>query len=145
MGVLISNRQNKYRISLKNLRKKSKFILSALGCHNGELSIVIVDDPQIEIINRQYLNRSRPTNVLAFPMQEGSFSDINPFLLGDVVISAETCDKEAKAAGIDFNERFDQLLVHGILHLFGYDHENDEKEASKMEKKSVELLKIMKD
>ena len=90
------------------------------------ISILIVDDPQIAIFNKKYLRRHGPTNVIAFPMRTDSFSNINPELLGDVVVSIETAEKEGKRIGISGEERFTQLLVHGILHLLGYDHEMPE-------------------
>lgn len=104
---------------------------------------MIVDDFQMEALNRQYLDRSGSTNVISFSMQEGEFSNITPQLLGDVVISIETAYKEGENAGISMEERFTQLLVHGILHLFGYDHENSKEEADKMEKKSKELFGLL--
>jgi len=114
-----------------------------LDCPDGELSILIVDDPQIAVLNEEYLDRKGPTNVISFPMREGDFSNISPSLLGDVVISTDTCDKEGKLSGITMEERFDQLLIHGILHLFGYDHVDSEKNALIMEKKSKELEKLI--
>ena len=144
MKVLIDNRQKKYTISLTTIQQKTRDILNALACHNAELSILIVDDPQIAILNKKYLHRHGPTNVIAFPMRTDQFSNINPELLGDVVISIETAEKEGKRIGISMEERFAQLLVHGILHLLGYDHEASEQEADKMEKKSDEILKLIK-
>jgi len=108
-----------------------------------ELSILILDDLEIEVLNKKYLNKTGPTNVLSFPMHEGSFSNITPQLLGDVVISADTAEKESRSMGISLEERFGELLVHGILHLMGYDHEKTEKEAAEMELKSRELMKIL--
>jgi len=125
------------------LQKKAQAILNALGSPEGELSILVVDDSEIKTLNKNYLNRSKPTNVIAFPMKEGDFSDINPQLLGDVVISIETAGREALQSEISTEERFAQLLVHGILHLFGFDHEKSEQDARKMEKKSNELLKLI--
>ena len=119
-------------------------ILNALGCPDAELSILIVDDQQITQFNRDYLNRNRPTNVIAFPMRAGRFSEITPNLLGDVVISADTAKREGQSAGLNMQDRLDQLLIHGILHLCGYDHENTKTEARRMEKKTEELLKIVK-
>lgn len=118
-------------------------ILNALAFPDGELSILIVDDPRIEQLNRKYLNREGPTNVIAFPMREGSFGDLNPQLLGDVVISTDTAASEAEVADIPTETRITELLIHGILHLFGYDHENDEPEARHMEQKSNELIKAV--
>ncbi|MGE0083063.1 MAG: rRNA maturation RNase YbeY [Desulfococcaceae bacterium] len=111
-----------------------------MGSPEAELSVLICGDPEIAEYNEVYLKRKGPTNVIAFPMQEGDFSDISPYLLGDVVISAETAQRESENMGISFEERVDELLIHGILHLFGYDHEKSEEEELRMEKKSLELL-----
>lgn len=111
---------------------------------DAELSILIVDDQQIARLNQQYLKREGPTNVIAFAMQEGPFTEIAPDLLGDVVISVETARREAKTADLDRAIYFDQLLIHGILHLLGYDHENDPAEAHKMEQKTMEILEFIK-
>ncbi len=140
MEVLIDNRQNKYPISPKRIQKTAQAVLNALDYPNGELSILIVDDFQIAELNQQYLNRTGPTNVIAFPMREGSFADLTPQLLGDVVISAETAHREGQSIGMAAETRLNQLLVHGILHLLGYDHEKNEQEAQRMETKSRELL-----
>jgi len=111
-----------------------------LGYPDHELSLLIVDDPQIEIINREYLQHEGPTNVISFAMQEGEFSQVSPFLLGDVVISADTAEKEANLSGISFRQRLIELLIHGMLHLVGFDHEQDEAKAQIMETKSRNLL-----
>ncbi|MDL1964063.1 MAG: rRNA maturation RNase YbeY [Deltaproteobacteria bacterium] len=125
------------------IRKKAQAILNALDCPDGELSILIVNDSRIEALNKQYFNRHGPTNVIAFPMREGKFANITPQLLGDVIISVETAYQEGINAEISVEERFIQLLIHGILHLFGYDHETTEQEALKMEKKSEEIMKLI--
>ncbi len=125
------------------IRKKAQAILNALDCPDGELSILIVNDSRIEALNEQYFNRDGPTNVISFPMREGIFTNITPQLLGDVVISVETAYREGINAEISVEERFMQLLIHGILHLFGYDHETTEQEALKMKKKSEELNKLI--
>jgi len=115
-----------------------------LDCPEGELSLLLVDDPQIERLNKKYLNRKGPTNVIAFPMRNGEFAHLTPQLLGDVVISLETVAREAENSGISMQQRFAQLLVHGILHLFGYDHERSEQQAQEMDKRSQELLTLVK-
>lgn len=104
---------------------------------------MITDDAQVRDLNRTYRGKDAPTNVLSFPMQEGEFSDITPGLLGDVVISLDTARTEAIAAGISTNERMSQLLIHGILHLIGFDHELGENQARHMEEKSLELLRLI--
>ena len=125
------------------IQKKAQAILDALDCPDGELSILIVNDSQIKALNKQYFNRHVHTNVIAFPMREGKFANISPHLLGDVVISIETAHQEGINAGIGMEERFIQLLIHGILHLFGYDHETTAREALKMEKKSQKLMELI--
>ncbi len=115
-------------------------ILNDLDSPDAEMSIVLVDDTQIAALNQQYLSRRGPTNVIAFAMREGEFSDLTPQLLGDVVISMETAAAEARAAGISLDRRFRELLIHGILHLFGFDHERSADEARRMDARSRELL-----
>ncbi len=118
-------------------------VLSALGSPDAELSILVVDDPEIARLNLQYLGRVGPTNVIAFPMREGDHGDISPQLLGDVVISVDTARREAESSGISTWERFTHLLVHGVLHLFGWDHETSEAAGERMEEKTNELLKTL--
>jgi probable rRNA maturation factor len=130
-------------VSTPGLRKKTEQILNALGCNHHEISIVIMDDLQIKELNHNFRGIDRPTNVLSFPMQEGEFSDITPGLLGDVVISAQTAAREAQETGITLDERMSQLLIHGILHLVGFDHETSEADADVMETKSYELLRLV--
>ena len=143
MEVLIDNRQSRHKISPKKIQKTVQVILNALDFPEGEISILLVDDPQIAILNQQYLDRQGPTNVIAFAMREGEFSHLTPQLLGDVVISMDTAAREAESAGLSRERRFNELLIHGILHLFGYDHENSETEARRMEARSRELMGLI--
>ncbi len=128
---------------MPTVQKKAQAILNALACPDGELSVLVVDDPRIAELNETYLNHQGPTNVISFPMREGDAADLNPELLGDVVISMDTCAREAETGGITTERRFYELLVHGILHLFGYDHVHSEAEAEIMETKSRELLALI--
>ena len=114
-----------------------------MECPDGELSIRVADDFQIAVLNKTYFGRSGPTNVIAFPMKGGDFDNVNPYLLGDIVISIETAVKESKIGGMTVDERFYELLIHGILHLFGYDHEDSAEEAEKMEVKERELKALL--
>jgi len=121
MVIHIEDRQSRHRTNKLEIKKKARLILEALGMPDVELSILIVDDDQMAEFNKTYLHRSGPTNVMAFPMREGPFAEVNPNLLGDVVISLDTTCREAGAGHLTQELRFDQLLVHGILHLFGFD------------------------
>lgn len=108
---------------------------------NCELSLVFVDDAEIAGINESYLGHQGPTNVISFAMQEGELPpDLKDILLGDIIISTDTAAREAEAGGITTDERVLQLMLHGILHLCGYEHINDTVEAALMEKRGQELL-----
>ncbi|HTG82313.1 MAG TPA: rRNA maturation RNase YbeY [Geobacteraceae bacterium] len=115
-----------------------------MGYPGSELSIAIVGDRAIRRLNREYLERDKPTNVISFAMGEGDFPGLNPSLLGDVVISADTCAREAEEGGMAFEARLVFLLLHGILHLTGYDHERSgEAEARRMEAKEREMFALL--
>ena len=103
--------------------------------------MTIVSDRAIRTINRDYLGRDKVTNVISFAMQEGEFGAVNPDVLGDVVISADTAAREAEEGGETFLGRLYFLLMHGILHITGYDHERSgEEEAARMEAKEREIF-----
>ena len=142
LKILIDNRHEE-KLPTPPLEQKTEQILNALGCDDHELSLVIMDDAGIRELNATYRGKDKTTNVLSFPMQEGEFSDITPGLLGDVVISVDTAEQEARDAGISLPERMSQLLIHGILHLLGFDHEQGQAQARAMEEKSLELLRIV--
>lgn len=125
------------------MEKKAQVILGALACPEGELSVIFVSDEGIARLNEAYLQHAGPTNVISFSMREGEHGGINPELIGDVVISMDTCAKEAGEAGMAMEQRLDELLVHGILHLFGFDHVHNEAQAVLMEAKSHELLTLL--
>ena len=115
-----------------------------MGYPDSELSLAIVGDRSIRGLNRLYLGRDNSTNVISFAMQEGLFAGVNPQILGDVVISAVTCAREAEEGGISFASRLHFLLLHGILHLAGYDHERSgEAEARRMEEREREIVSLL--
>ena len=107
-----------------------------------ELSIVLADDATVQGLNRDWRGKDAPTNVLSFasmddedaPVVEGA-----PLLLGDVILAYETCAAEAQDQGKNLADHFSHLVVHGVLHLLGYDHE-DEDQAAEMESLETVLL-----
>ena len=145
MLILLNNRQRKHPIIPRQLKKVAARTLSALGCpEETELSVTVVGDRSIRRINREYLAKDRPTNVISFSQQEGG-GGIATDMLGDVIISADTSAREAEQGGMQPFDRLCFLLLHGILHLCGYDHERSgEEEAVRMEKKEEELFRILK-
>lgn len=114
-----------------------------MGYNEGELSLVLVDDAGITLLNQEYFHRHGPTNVIAFPMSAGEFSQVNPGLLGDVVVSVERAAVEGEDSGYSPEEMLDFYLIHGILHLLGYDHEASVEEAARMEAKTLELMRVL--
>jgi len=119
--------------------------LEDLACDEGELSILFTDDGHIADLNRRYLGRKGPTNVLAFPMSEDLVSDVPSGMLGDVVISIDKAVQESEESGEVLDETIYRLLIHGILHLLGYDHERSPEEEEIMQKKERRLLALIKE
>ena len=121
--IQITSNQKRVKLDRAGLRRDIRKILELLGTGQRELSLLVVDDEGIRTINRDYLRRDRATNVISFSLTEGDFGDVNPDVLGDVVVSVETAAREARTAGIPIEDAILYLILHGILHLAGYDHE----------------------
>lgn len=117
-------------------------VLGALGCEEAELSIWLCDDGAIRELHRQYFGIDSATNVISFALREGEFGDLDPDTLGDVVVSVETARRDAAEAETSLEDEVTFLLIHGILHLLGYDHEGDQTHrAPEMEAREAELLR----
>jgi probable rRNA maturation factor len=123
MAMQVINRQRKIRLDTGFLKKVGETTLVKAGVNEAECGLLVVGDRAMTRLNRQYRGKARSTDVLSFPMREGPFALLSPQLLGDVVISAETADRQARAAGRALRDELAALLIHGILHLLGYDHE----------------------
>jgi len=113
-----------------------------LECHDAELSILITDDKHIAELNSRFLKRKGPTNVLSFPMREDNPNEPATPMLGDIVISLDAAMRDAIITGESLNKMTDRLLIHGLLHLLGYDHESSE-EAQRMEEETERLLTMV--
>ena len=106
---------------------------------------MLVDNEQIQLFNRQYLHRDYATNVISFAQTEGEFGAIHPHILGDVVISVERALSDSEAGGLSLDDELDFLVIHGVLHLLGYEHENiSEAEGQRMQDKTDELFFTLK-
>ena len=132
------------RINELQIHKTAASLLELTLIEQAELSILLVDDHNIAGLNRRWRNKNGPTNVLAFSLTEGEDSVMAGNLLGDIVISVDTAFREAQAQKISVHDRLDILLIHGFLHLLGYDHEKSESEAERMFKKEAEILLALK-
>lgn len=126
-----------YRRTLTELAAR---ILDDSGRSDAELSILITNDEEICSLNRVYRAVDRPTDVLSFSQVEGESPVETAQLLGDVVISWETAQRQALELKHTVPVELKRLLVHGILHLLGYDHEKDEEAARVMREKEEKYL-----
>ena len=106
---------------------------------NLEMGIVLADDDFVQTLNLAFRNQDKPTNVLSFPAEEEDYPESECRPLGDIVIAYETTVGEADAEGKSLADHVSHLVVHGVLHLLGADHENDA-EAKEMEAREIELL-----
>ncbi len=112
--------------------------------YGAEMSISLVDDDAIQQLNRDYRGKDKPTNVLSFPGEQNDDTAVFPIdgmprFLGDVILSAETLEREALAAAKPLSHHLAHLIVHGTLHLIGYDHICDQ-EAQIMEALETRIL-----
>ncbi len=108
-------------------------------------SLLFTSDEEVHTLNREWRERDKPTNVLSFPMLTreellGLGPDGPPAMLGDLALAYETCAREAAAKSVALEHHAAHLIVHGLLHLAGYDHETSEEEADKMEALEVRIL-----
>ena len=131
------------------LRTAARKALNILGKSKGELSIVAVNDAKMQELNRAWRGKDHPTDVLSFPMEEGEDTfDANAAFgakearecLGDIVINMDAAARQAAELGFTLEEETTRLLVHGLAHLLGYDHEISEKAALEMRAVESKIL-----
>ena len=143
MAVTVSCRADAARAWTVYVRGRGAAVLRILGLRRHELSLSLVDDAEIRVLNGTYRGRDRPTDVLAFALTEDAAPGLplavgsarHPVVLGDVVISIETAAAQARASRRSLDVRLDALLIHGVLHLVGYDHERSPAEERRMRAK----------
>ena len=126
------NNFTKEKINKKFFKKVIEFVLKKEGKDKKGLSLAFVGALRIKKLNKKYLKRNYPTDVLSFPEQEWG--------LGEIVICPFKVKKNAKKFNSSFKKELARVLIHGILHLLGYDHERSKKEAEKMRKKEEYYL-----
>lgn len=108
-----------------------------------EISVLLTHDSHIRTLNRDYLGKDKPTNVLSFPseiLKPGQYTHVpEGIILGDIALAYETIDREAQEQGKPFIDHFTHLIIHGLLHLLGYDHEKTQ-DATQMESLEIHIL-----
>jgi len=151
MSVFLTDKYGKkaVRICSRSITAIAERLLRFLDKADHDLSILFIDDAEMIRLNSRYRNQNTPTNVLSFPFSEGADTTLFSLPvkeLGDIIISVDTAAREAKESDQSLHARITWLLVHGLLHLLGYDHEHSEAEAAIMSNKENELiLRLQKD
>ncbi len=129
MSVVVGappDRVDARRLDLAVLEQRACRALAALGHRRSELSVGLVGDVEIRELNRDYRGKDRATDVLSFSLCDGDHADFRGDLLGDVVISIETARRQARGRHRSLDEEVARLMIHGILHLLGHNHEHEE-------------------
>lgn len=104
-------------------------VMKMLSPHPHELSLLVCDDDRIQVLNRDYRHMDKPTDVLSFPSGE---STLEPSFLGDLALAWPTIQRQAIEFKVTPEYEFRKMMIHGILHLFGYDHETGDADAARM-------------
>ncbi len=127
MGVEILNKTGRSAVRSRGLKKKAERILGLLERSRADLSIALVSNSEIQGLNARYREKNEPTDVLSFPSGAPLLPNVE--MLGDVVISVEQAKKQARKKNQKLERELETLLIHGILHLSGYDHERSQRDA----------------
>jgi rRNA maturation RNase YbeY len=143
MALSIQNRQRAVAIRTALVKRHVQHIIQYLGCTGQELSVVFVNDQRMQQLNRTYRQQDRTTNVLAFPQQPALQDGPASALLGDVIVSLPTAAREAHELRQSLEERVVYLILHGLLHLLGYDHERSSGERQRMAALEAEVLRAL--
>ena len=134
LDVVLLNRQRR-RVSPARLRRVLRGAAAALGVR-GEVSLVLAGDRLLHRLNRDYRKKDRPTDVLSFPGEGGEAG------LGDIVISVETAERNARGLGRTLAQELDVLALHGFLHVLGHDHETDDGSMDRLERRLRKRLGV---
>jgi len=138
MTVRLAGRRGLPQVDRRRLRRRAGAILRAVDRPDAELSVALVGDAEMAELNERYRGIDRTTDVLSFSLLEGPHPDRRGNLLGDVVVSLETAERQARRGRRDLDVEVLRLLIHGVLHLLGYDHEErDEARAMRAEERRV--------
>lgn len=140
--VEVVNRQRKMTVDCERWRAFTARALKVVHAGGAGVTVAFVSDRTMRGLNRRWRGKSGTTDVLSFPSGQDEFEKSEGLSLGDVVISAEQAARQAAANGLDFDGEVAQLILHGLLHLCGYDHETDGGEMNALELKLRRRLGI---
>ena len=140
--IEIINRQRRRKIETKQWRAFGEEALKSIGAKKPNLTIVFVGDNAIRELNRRFRGKDYATDVLSFPSAAEPFETENRSHLGEVVISVQRATAQAQSNRLSFENEVKQLILHGLLHLCGYDHETDNSEMNRLELRLRKRLRI---
>lgn len=135
--IEVINRQRLRAVDRSGAARLSRAVLDRIGRSDAVLTITFIRDHAMRRLNRDFRGIDKPTDVLSFAYHEGEETPVNYETqhIGDVVISVETAAAYARELGLSFDREIEHLVIHGALHLAGYDHETDNGEMNKLERK----------
>ena len=143
--IEVVNKQRLARIPRRRISAIATAALKAISRDQASLTVALVRDEAIRRLNRDFRHKDSPTDVLSFPAEDCSDDDAQPsndaahsfsngaLHLGDIVISTDTAARQARETGHSFEREIEELVIHGVLHLCGYDHETDKGEMNRLE------------
>jgi probable rRNA maturation factor len=138
----IVNRQRRRKLNAKHWRDFTAAALKAIKRGPCDISIVFASDPVVKKLNRQFRGKDYASDVLSFPTNPEPFEQANQAHLGEVVISVQRAAAQARENGLTLQNEIEQLILHGLLHLCGYDHETDNGDMNRLELKLRKKLGI---
>ena len=131
---MVLNRQRKVRVALAPLKAFLRKVQTAVRVPQSEIAVCFVSDAEIARLNREYRRKKGPTDVLSFPAGRMKERSRKKFL-GDIAIAPETARRYARRNGRALADELRVLILHGVLHLLGYDHETDHGEMERLERR----------
>lgn len=138
MPVYVENIHSAIQVPRAVIVRTVKSVLQGEACDNARITIVFVEDEYIRTLNKRYLGRDRATDVLSFGVNEGNASDGD--MLGDVYVSLDRTREQAVRYGVSLIDEVKRLVVHGCLHLLGYDHHTDRDRRIMRQKEEAYLI-----
>lgn len=142
MQLLASEDSLFHGINRQLLVQRCHHLLQLLNLEQADVSIVLMDDAEMAVYNERYRNKQGPTNVLSFAVEHSGDGFVMPDEeLGDILLSVDTARREAAGLGISLHQHLTHLIVHGMLHLIGYDHERSDQDAQEMHDMEQQLLR----
>jgi probable rRNA maturation factor len=140
--IEVVNKQRRTRIQQERWKEFAQKTLDIIGTRDAAVTIAFVSDRAIQELNRRFREKNSPTDVLSFPSEQTEFELSEGKNLGDIVISVDRAREQAEEHGLDLEHELAQLILHGVLHLHGYDHETDNGEMNALELKLRDELGI---